>query len=91
MALAPSSAAIWIAAPPMPPAAPWISTFMPGARPARITRVWATVKKVSGRAAASAQRPAVGHGQHLAGGHRDIFGVAAAIGERHDLVADCQP
>ena len=83
----PAMSAIWMAAPPRPPAAPVMRTLMPDARPARITRVWVMVNQPSGKRRGIGQRPAGGRREHLAGGDCDIFGVAAAIGQGDDLVA----
>ena len=80
--------ASWIAVRPMPPVPPWISTMSPAARRPRSNRLFQTVKKFSGRLAASSSVRPARNGQAEAGRRRAVLGVAAARRQRADRVAD---
>ena len=62
--VAPHALAIWIAVTPMPLEPPWTSSVSPGCRRARSKTFDQTVKKVSGRLAASTSLRFAGLGRH---------------------------
>ena len=64
MTVAPCALAIWIAVTPMPLLPPWISRVSPGCRRPRSKTFDQTVKKVSGRLAASMSLRLAGDGRH---------------------------
>jgi hypothetical protein len=68
MTVAPAALASWMAVTPMPLVPPWISSVSPACRRPRSNTLLQTVKKVSGRLAASTSLRPWGTGRHCATG-----------------------
>ena len=86
--VAPKCRAIWIAVSPMPLVPPWISTVSPRRSRPRSTRLFQTVKNVSGRLAASITVKPRGDRQAESRGRRAVLRVTAARRQRANGIAD---
>ena len=87
IAVAPSARANIIAVEPMPLVPPCTKTVSPARRRAAREEIVVDGKRILRKRRGFDRAPALRNRQHLARRHRDVFGVAAAIGKRADSIA----